>query len=69
MPKLDGISVTRQVRALDANKSHTPIVALTAHATDDVFRKYEEAGADLILTKPISLDRLRTALLKVFNAE
>jgi len=68
MPKLDGISVTRRIREIDANTSRTPIIALTAHATDKVFRDYEAAGANLLLTKPISLDRLRTALQTVFNA-
>jgi CheY-like chemotaxis protein len=59
MPRLDGISACRQLRAAPAT-TNTTIVMLTAAHGDDVERRAEEAGADLFLTKPFSpLDLLR----------
>jgi two-component system chemotaxis response regulator CheY len=59
MPRLDGISACRQLRA-DPDMGETTIVMLTAAHGDEVERLAEEAGADLFLTKPFSpLDLLR----------
>jgi two-component system chemotaxis response regulator CheY len=59
MPRMDGIEVTRQLRADPAMKS-TTIVILTAANADEVERRASEAGADLFLTKPFSpLELLR----------
>jgi two-component system chemotaxis response regulator CheY len=59
MPRLDGISACRQLRAAPETSGVT-IVMLTAAHGDDVERRAEEAGADLFLTKPFSpLDLLR----------
>jgi adenylate cyclase len=52
MPKLDGVEVTRRVKA-DASLPFTPIILVTAKAdTKDVVSGLE-AGADEYLTKPI----------------
>ena len=59
MPRLDGISACRQLRASPETTGAT-IVMLTAAHGDDVERRAEEAGADLFLTKPFSpLELLR----------
>jgi two-component system chemotaxis response regulator CheY len=59
MPRLDGISACRQLRA-DPEMEDTTIVMLTAAHGDEVQRQAEEAGADRFLTKPFSpLDLLR----------
>jgi two-component system chemotaxis response regulator CheY len=59
MPRLDGISACRALRA-DPECYGTTIVMLTAAHGDEVERQAEEAGADLFLTKPFSpLDLLR----------
>ena len=59
MPRLDGISACRELRAA-AETSATTIVMLTAAHGDDVERRAEEAGADLFLTQPFSpLELLR----------
>jgi CheY-like chemotaxis protein len=59
MPRLDGISACRQLRATPETSTAT-IVMLTAAQGDGVERRAEEAGADLFLTKPFSpLDLLR----------
>ena len=57
MPRLDGISALRQLRAIP--EDHATIVMLTA-AGYEREREAREAGADLFLTKPFSpLDLLR----------
>ncbi|HWF53846.1 MAG TPA: response regulator [Solirubrobacteraceae bacterium] len=59
MPRLDGISACRELRAAPETSTAT-IVMLTAAHGDGVERRAEEAGADLFLTKPFSpLDLLR----------
>jgi CheY-like chemotaxis protein len=59
MPRLDGISVCRRLRA-DAATRGTTIVILTAANADEVEQRASEAGADMFLTKPFSpLDLLR----------
>jgi two-component system chemotaxis response regulator CheY len=53
MPRLDGISTCRELRALPCTSDAT-IVMLTASHGDRVQSAAEDAGADLFLTKPFS---------------
>jgi DNA-binding response OmpR family regulator len=58
MPGIDGYQVVEQIRGLEAEKGHIPIIILTAHHIS-VMRAYaEELGADLYLTKPIAPQKL-----------
>ena len=57
MPEMDGIEATRAIRRMEAG-SHTPIVALTAHAMTTDRERCILAGMDDYLSKPISPDRL-----------
>lgn len=61
MPRLDGLSATRELRRLESQHGlpRTPIVALTANAYDEDVRDSREAGCDAHLAKPVS----RAALL------
>jgi len=58
MPVMNGIEATKLYRFAALGKPHTPIVALTADATEDVAKRCEEAGMDACITKPIEPNRL-----------
>ena len=58
MPELDGISTTKEIRKLEGNKGHTPIIALTASVMKEDQHKCFEAGMDNIVGKPIDFDLL-----------
>jgi signal transduction histidine kinase/DNA-binding response OmpR family regulator len=53
MPEMDGRDAARAIRALEAGRSHVPIVALTAHAMDGDSEGILAAGIDRYMTKPL----------------
>lgn len=65
MPKKDGVTATREIRALEQEgklgKRHV-IVALTAVVNPASQSLFKEAGADDFLAKPLSLGGLRDVL-------
>ena len=61
LPKLDGISLCRRVKA-SASLLPTKVILLTAHATDEVKISALKAGADEFITKPFSSIELKTRL-------
>jgi two-component system sensor histidine kinase/response regulator len=61
MPVLDGLSATRQIRALPGANGQVPIVAMTANAMSDDRQKCLDAGMDGYLTKPVDPAVLRDA--------
>lgn len=64
MPEVDGYQATLRIREYERahNKERVPIVALTAHALEEVRGKCIEAGMDDFLTKPINTRRLLRTL-------
>lgn len=64
MPKMDGLTATREIRKYE-KFSKIPIIAITAKAMKDDRQKCIEAGADDYLTKPIEMDKL-ISLLRVW---
>ncbi len=54
MPEMDGIQATVNIRNLeDPLISAIPIIAITANCQDEDLLKYEEAGMDDYLAKPV----------------
>jgi CheY-like chemotaxis protein len=68
MPRLDGLEATRRIRALEPVGAHLPIVALTANAMKGDDELCFAAGMDGYLTKPIDVDKLKAALVRLAPA-
>jgi len=64
LPKLDGLSATRQIRQKKGLKA-VPIVAVSAHDSPESRTEALAAGCDEYVTKPIDFDHL-TQLLQRF---
>lgn len=62
MPEMDGIEATKLIRELEGEGASTPIVAMTAHASDDHRIETKQAGMNDHLTKPIDVIELYTKL-------
>jgi signal transduction histidine kinase/CheY-like chemotaxis protein len=67
MPKLDGITATKRIRAHEAGRSprRTAILALTANTLVDDRYACFEAGMDGFLIKPLDRDKLADALAAI----
>jgi two-component system sensor histidine kinase/response regulator len=64
MPEMDGYALTAAIRAGEAGKPRTPIIAFTANALKGVAERCSEAGMDDYLSKPVQLDTLKAMLGK-----
>lgn len=70
MPDLDGLEVTRRIRALLDNPNKiTPIIALTADVMNQERANYLQAGMNDYLSKPITKAALRKMLDKWCSAD
>ncbi|RMF57938.1 MAG: response regulator [Calditrichaeota bacterium] len=68
LPGMDGIQVTHEIRKIESQRGlHTPIIALTAHATREYREKCLQAGMDGYLTKPIKIKELKNLLLSYIS--
>lgn len=54
MPDLDGFQVARRLRAIERGVDWTPIIFLSARASDDDLAQGIDAGGDDYLVKPVS---------------
>jgi CheY-like chemotaxis protein len=61
MPKLDGFTLCKMMRENPVTKE-LPIIFVTAYSALDIEDRRKEAGADLILSKPIGMDSLITTI-------
>jgi CheY-like chemotaxis protein/HPt (histidine-containing phosphotransfer) domain-containing protein len=67
---MDGLQATAAIRAReDARGAHTPIVALTAHASEEDRRRCLAAGMDGYVAKPFSADLLIAAVEAAAGAD
>lgn len=61
LPVLDGLDACRRIRQLEGGRD-VPIVALTAHALDEIHTECRGAGMNDELEKPLSVERLTSIL-------
>ncbi len=66
MPVIDGYQATQEIRKIekDNNLSATPIIALTANATNDDKQKCLDAGMDDFITKPLKREIVEDKISK-----
>lgn len=66
LPDMDGLTVTKKVRAIEAYKA-LPIIALTAHSLEQDIERCLQFSMNDVLTKPITIQELKKILLKWVN--
>ena len=66
MPRMDGISLVKELRGLPAYK-FTPILLLTTESGSDKKQEGKAAGATGWLVKPFNPDQLLTTIKKVIG--
>ncbi len=65
MPGMDGLEAARRIRAAEAEdvgQRPTPMLALTANASEDDRAACLSAGMDGLLVKPLARERLAAAI-------
>jgi two-component system, sensor histidine kinase len=62
MPRMDGMTATRAIRALPGEAGAAPIIALTANVDPEDARAYLASGMCAVVEKPIKPDRLLQAI-------
>jgi CheY-like chemotaxis protein len=62
MPRMDGVTAARAIRALPGQAGEVPIVALTANADPDDAAGYLAAGMDGVVEKPMKPEHLLAVL-------
>ena len=67
MPELDGFMLCKMMRQNPLTQD-LPIIFVTAYQSLDIEERRLEAGADLVVHKPISVDSLVGAIHKVLDA-
>ena len=68
LPDMDGYEATRRIRGAESTPGSTPIIALTAHAANEVRGQCIEAGMNDCLGKPIRLGEL-SAMLEQWSSK
>ena len=66
MPRMDGISLIRALRA-EANYKHTPILMLTTESSAERKREGKDAGATGWIVKPFDPDQLVATMQRVLR--
>jgi CheY-like chemotaxis protein len=64
MPEMDGLEATRRICQEFPTGQRPEIIAMTAHARPEDLQECLAAGMDGMLTKPMSIDKLRLLLEK-----
>jgi signal transduction histidine kinase/DNA-binding NarL/FixJ family response regulator len=69
LPDMDGIEVTRRIRAGEAGvaRAATPIVAMTAHVLDEARERCLAAGMDSYMAKPVNFFELEALIGRLLS--
>jgi two-component system, sensor histidine kinase len=63
MPEMDGLEATRHIREAWVGHDLPPILMLTAHVMEAIEKEAKQVGVDMVLSKPIPFEELKTALV------
>ena len=69
MPRMDGVTATRCIRALGGPAKTIPIIAMTANALPEQVRAFRAAGMDDHVAKPFKQQELHDAIRRALNRE
>jgi CheY-like chemotaxis protein len=69
MPEMDGYEVLENVRRLEPELGHLPVIVFTAAARDEDRAATRLAGFQAHLAKPIEPDELIRTVLQLFNCK
>ena len=63
LPDGDGISLTKKIRTIEEGSSfRVPIIALTAHASEEIILNCIKAGMQDVFHKPLSQEKIETVI-------
>lgn len=62
LPDMDGYVTSKKIRRVDSRGKHIPIIALTAFASPEDKKKCLKVSINSVITKPITMDMLKSAL-------
>lgn len=65
MPNMDGVEASTRIRAMSGPRSQTPIIAITANASEDDRKRCTTAGMNGFQSKPISVEKLRGVIQSI----
>lgn len=66
MPYMDGIELTKNIRA-DDNLKGLPVIMVTTEADDEEKKKAHEAGVDDYLVKPANAEQISDSVKKILK--
>lgn len=70
MPHVSGLDVIRQLRFMQAgHPQRTPVIVLSADATEQAAQQASQAGAQVFLTKPVVVSKLLEAIVEVITPQ
>lgn len=62
MPEMDGYETTKEIRKIEGDTKHTPIIAMTANTMNSDKEKCFKAGMDDYISKPIDINHLLSTM-------
>lgn len=69
MPRMDGMTAIRHIRARTDDKARLPVIVVTADSGSNVRSDCLAAGADDLILKPVSMTVLYDAIVAVLARE